>query len=332
MIPQLAMAHLPISVSIATPFNSEFSLASLAEPALDEHEHEHARPSSASTSDSIVVKKTDRFPSDQGYHSGTSGSSTVSDEDTPSTYSKYNSGGVATRTILSSTTFASSSSSSLSTTTAEVSMASPPVSPLSTSSSLHSQKEILAGDAVADESESENNNNNGINTSNHTDIASTLPTFVLQTSSMSQDSPSTQQDVSHTTFSDRVQIMSDSDAATIAVQHGEVTGGGEGSSCADGGQDIDKDSHPEDQHSQQRHLDPNSNNGQTLIHSHVRTRTVSDSDTEIDQERDFRSGREATTPTLEQMGLGGLDELGLRMLLHNAFEVIQEKDRGTYVS
>lgn len=41
-----------------------------------------------------------------------------------------------------------------------------------------------------------------------------------------------------------------------------------------------------------------------------------------------RAEREAATPTLEQMGLEKLDELDLRMLLQNAYEAIQEKDRG----
>ncbi|KAG0287749.1 hypothetical protein BGZ96_008355, partial [Linnemannia gamsii] len=40
-----------------------------------------------------------------------------------------------------------------------------------------------------------------------------------------------------------------------------------------------------------------------------------------------RAEREAATPTLEQMGLEKLDELDLRMLLQNAYEAIQEKDR-----
>ncbi|KAF9189952.1 hypothetical protein BGZ50_000502 [Haplosporangium sp. Z 11] len=37
--------------------------------------------------------------------------------------------------------------------------------------------------------------------------------------------------------------------------------------------------------------------------------------------------RETATPTLAQMGLDGLSELELRMLLQNAYEVIQEKER-----
>ncbi|KAF9105952.1 hypothetical protein BGX29_010936 [Mortierella sp. GBA35] len=40
-----------------------------------------------------------------------------------------------------------------------------------------------------------------------------------------------------------------------------------------------------------------------------------------------RAECEASTPTLEQMGLEKLDELELRMLLQNAYEVIQEKER-----
>jgi len=51
--------------------------------------------------------------------------------------------------------------------------------------------------------------------------------------------------------------------------------------------------------------------------------------THLEVDHDYsRAERDATTPTLEQMGLGKMDELDLRMLLQNAYELIQEKDRG----
>lgn len=68
----------------------------------------------------------------------------------------------------------------------------------------------------------------------------------------------------------------------------------------------------------QPHLDKN----------HCRFSTAGSEADMIDRERDFRAQHEENTPTLEQMGLDKLDELELRMLLQNAYEVIQEKERG----
>ncbi|KAF9935265.1 hypothetical protein FBU30_004840 [Linnemannia zychae] len=47
----------------------------------------------------------------------------------------------------------------------------------------------------------------------------------------------------------------------------------------------------------------------------------------LDVNHSYRDEREATTPTLEQMGLEKLNELDLRMLLQSAYELIQEKER-----
>ncbi|KAG0324966.1 hypothetical protein BG004_003326 [Podila humilis] len=64
-----------------------------------------------------------------------------------------------------------------------------------------------------------------------------------------------------------------------------------------------------------------------LQDKHHRPSTPGSEADHIDRERDFRAQHEENTPTLEQMGLDKLDDLKLRMLLQNAYEVIQEKDR-----
>ncbi|KAF9974618.1 hypothetical protein BGZ73_001916 [Actinomortierella ambigua] len=63
----------------------------------------------------------------------------------------------------------------------------------------------------------------------------------------------------------------------------------------------------------------------TTLSNQAHYRSPTDSDL-IDRLRAYRES-EVTTPTLEQMGLDQLDEADLRMLLQNAYEVIQEKDR-----
>ncbi|KAG0038298.1 hypothetical protein BGZ82_000605 [Podila clonocystis] len=75
------------------------------------------------------------------------------------------------------------------------------------------------------------------------------------------------------------------------------------------------------QQSQEQILQPH------LEKNHSRFSTAGSEADLIDRERDFRAQYEDSTPTLEQMGLDKLDELELRMLLQNAYEVIQEKER-----
>ncbi|KAH7048697.1 hypothetical protein BKA57DRAFT_504982 [Linnemannia elongata] len=74
---------------------------------------------------------------------------------------------------------------------------------------------------------------------------------------------------------------------------------------------------PPQQHLPEQHYhDNHDNHHEHYDHSHL----------EVEHSYS-RAEREAATPTLEQMGLEKLDELDLRMLLQNAYEAIQEKDR-----
>ncbi|KAF9315401.1 hypothetical protein BG003_003068 [Podila horticola] len=93
---------------------------------------------------------------------------------------------------------------------------------------------------------------------------------------------------------------------------------------SDNGHDEDstsRDTSTEQYQQSQEHLQPH------LDKNHSRFSTAGSEADLIDRERDFRAQHEENTPTLEQMGLDKLDELELRMLLQNAYEVIQEKER-----
>ncbi|KAG0051658.1 hypothetical protein BGZ83_003488 [Gryganskiella cystojenkinii] len=338
------MTHQPTSVSIATPFNSEFSLASLAESALDEHAHHNNHFNSTSTTeDSVLIKKNqDSFSTDQGYQSGgASGSSSVSDEESTSssttTTKKYhhqkNSSGTAIRTILTTTTSSSSSTTTTAAAAAESSMASPPESPLSTSSNSqnnnHSHEEHIPADDTADGNDikyvnNENNNNNNNHTADNTVLS--VPTFVLQTSATISPLPhepsmAQQDDDNHTTTSS-LTFASESNADGVQPLRASSTAEIEVTTAVVQQQQQSSTAHGD----HQRYLDPQDGNHYGSHHARVRTSSGSDTDT-IDRERDFRADQEATTPTLEQMGLDKLDELELRVLLQNAYEVIQEKER-----
>ncbi|KAG0247763.1 hypothetical protein BG011_000959, partial [Mortierella polycephala] len=175
---------------------------------------------------------------------------------------------------------------------AAASIASPPVSPLS-----HSR-------------------NNGISTNKSFSPSESTPTFTLprSTAIIPQDA----QQSGHTTSASEVEMMASLDAVLSQKTKTQGTASQEPtsdyySSSVGGGSD---NGHDEDSNERVRAQNQNQAAASAVPTSN-----------HIDQEHDTRDLRETTTPTLEQMGLGGLSELELRMLLQNAYEVIQEKER-----
>ncbi|KAF9028721.1 hypothetical protein BGZ52_008727 [Haplosporangium bisporale] len=146
-------------------------------------------------------------------------------------------------------------------------------------------------------------------------LASTLqtsPSSPTPSASISHNAPATSSEVDMMASLDEVLMRKSAPTSDYYSTGGSDSGHDEATS-----RDTSAEQH---QQNHEQILQPQDKN-----HSRFST-TGSDADL-IDRERDFRAQHEENTPTLEQMGLDKLDELELRMLLQNAYEVIQEKER-----
>lgn len=144
-------------------------------------------------------------------------------------------------------------------------------------------------------------------------ILQTSPSSPTPSASISHNAPTTSSEVDMMASLDEVLMRKSAPTSDYYSTGGSDSGHDEATS-----RDTSTEQH---QQSHEQVLQPQDKN-----HSRLST-TGSDADL-IDRERDFRAQHEENTPTLEQMGLDKLDELELRMLLQNAYEVIQEKERG----
>ncbi|KAG0202253.1 hypothetical protein BGX28_005167 [Mortierella sp. GBA30] len=142
-------------------------------------------------------------------------------------------------------------------------------------------------------------------------LASPQP-FTLS-SSKPNSIPHNAQRTYQTTSSSEAEMMASLDAVllhkTAAASTAEPTSDYYSSSVG-GGSDNGHDDDPSEESVRVQH--------DSGTHSHNAVMSASEA---------VETNQENVPPTLQQMGLDGLDELELRMLLQNAYEVIQEKDR-----